>query len=82
MKRATITIPDELEAELDAYLAEQEPRPSLTGVTQTALRAYLDDYKWKQRGYRLPKYCLQIAVAKKGSGRKNISENHDKYHSP
>ena len=81
MKRATITIPDELEAELDAFLAEQEPRPSLTGVIQSALRAYLDERKWKERGYRAPLKPLQIPVADKGSGRKDISENHDKYFS-
>ena len=47
MKRANITIPDELEAELDAFLAKQEPQPSLTGVIQAALRVYLDERKWK-----------------------------------
>lgn len=81
MKRATITIPDELEAELDEFLAEQEPRPSLTGVIQSALRVYLDQRKWKERGYRAPQEPLQIPVANKGSGRKDISENHDKYFS-
>lgn len=79
MKRTTITIPDELEAELDAYLAEQEPQPSLTGVIQTALRVYLEERKWKERGYRAPQSRLQIPVAEKGSGRKDISEKHDKY---
>ena len=81
MKRATITIPDELEAELDAFLATQEPQPSLTGVIQAALRVYLDERKWKERGYRAPQKSLQIPVANKGSGRNDISENHDKYFS-
>ena len=79
MKRATITIPDELEAELDAFLATQEPQPSLTGVIQAALRVYLDERKWKERGYRAPQKSLQIPAANKGSGRNDISENHDKY---
>lgn len=79
MKRATITIPEELEAELDVSLAEQEPQPSLTGVIQTALRLFLEKRKWKERGYRAPQSHLRIPVTEKGSSRKDISENHDKY---
>ena len=43
MKRATITLNDELERAVDAYLRDQEARPSLTAVVQTALRQYLTD---------------------------------------
>lgn len=41
MRRASITIPDELEADLAAYLADQEVEPSLAAITQTALRQFL-----------------------------------------
>ncbi len=41
MRRATITIPDDLEADLDAYLADQDAKPSLAAVTQSALRQFL-----------------------------------------
>jgi metal-responsive CopG/Arc/MetJ family transcriptional regulator len=49
MKRATITLNDELERAVDAYLRHQEARPSLTAVVQTALRQYLSE-----RGYVRP----------------------------
>jgi hypothetical protein len=48
MKRATITLSDELEAELDAYLAGQEVIPSLTSIVQAALRSFLAE----RRGHR------------------------------
>lgn len=41
MRRATISIPDDLEADLEAYLAGQDVRPSLAAITQTALRQFL-----------------------------------------
>jgi hypothetical protein len=41
MKRATITLTDELEAELEAYRAGQEVPPSLTSLVQVALRSFL-----------------------------------------
>jgi hypothetical protein len=46
MKRATITVTDDLEPALDAYLRDQEIRPSLTGLLQIALREFLTS-----RGY-------------------------------
>lgn len=41
MRRATITLSDELEAELEGYLAAQEVPPSLTSLMQAALRSFL-----------------------------------------
>jgi predicted nucleotidyltransferase len=41
MRRATITIPDDLEADLEAYVADQKVPPSLAAITQTALRQFL-----------------------------------------
>lgn len=41
MRRATITLSDELEAEVEEYLAAQEAPPSLTSLVQAALRSFL-----------------------------------------
>lgn len=41
MRRATITVPDELDAALEAFMRVQPARPSLTSVVETALEAYL-----------------------------------------
>ena len=43
MRRATITLPDDLEAEVEAYLAKQEAPPSLTSLVQAALRRFLGE---------------------------------------
>ncbi len=48
MKRATVTITDELEEALEAYRKDQEIPPGLTAVMQAALREYLAG-----RGYLL-----------------------------
>jgi hypothetical protein len=42
MKRATITLPDELEEALEAYRRSQDLPLSLTALTQAALRKYLE----------------------------------------
>lgn len=41
MRRATITIPDDLEGELESYLERQEVRPSLASLAQTAIRQFV-----------------------------------------
>jgi hypothetical protein len=41
MKRATITISDQLEPALEAYLKDQEVAPNLTRLLQTALGEFL-----------------------------------------
>lgn len=43
MKRATITLSDELEAEVEEYLAAQPAPPSLTSLVQAALRSFLTE---------------------------------------
>lgn len=43
MRRATITLPDELEIEVETYLAEQEAPPSLNALVQAALRRFLGE---------------------------------------
>lgn len=46
MKRATITIPEELERAIERYRRDLEVAPALAAVVQTALRTYL-----AERGY-------------------------------
>jgi metal-responsive CopG/Arc/MetJ family transcriptional regulator len=77
MKRATITIPDDLEAEVERFLAEQEPEPSFTALVQTALRRYLEEAEWTRRGFAPPSQALSITTAP-GSGRRDTSEEHDR----
>ena len=74
MRRATVTIPDDLADAMDTYINDQEARPNFTAVMQAALRQYL-----KQKGYLRTRSTLRITPARQGSGRKDISVNHDRY---
>ncbi len=74
MRRATITIPHELEAGLDAYTRQQEVSPALTAVVQAALQEYL-----ARRGFLPGTRTLVVTPAKKGSGAKDVSLHHDRY---
>lgn len=77
MKRATITLPDELRDALEAYRQAQEVPLPLTAVTQAALREYL-----AKRGF-LPSTesprPFRITPDEKGSGTKDVSARHDRY---
>ena len=74
MKRATVTISDDLEASLDAYMKQQEVSPALTAVVQAALREYL-----ARRGFDKAPGKFHITPARKGSGIRDISLRHDDY---
>ncbi len=74
MKRATMTLPDDLAEALENYTQAQEAPPSLTTVVQAALRQYLNE-----RGFLRVRKPFSITPAQKGSGRRDISENHDRY---
>ena len=79
MRRATITIPDDLEATLEAYQRHQKFPPSLTAVVQAALREYLAERGYLAgREYRPPTRPFRITPAKQGDGRKNGSIEHDR----
>ena len=78
MKRCTITIPDDLEARVNDFLAQQEPEPSLTSLVQAALRRYLDELEWSKRGFTPPAEPLAITPARAGSGHTGTSEQHDR----
>ena len=73
MKRATVTIPDDVAPALEAYLEDQRPTPPLTAVVHDALAAFL-----AERGY-LPgkKRRLRLAVSRTGSGASTTSVDHD-----
>ena len=73
MKRATMTLPDDLAQAVDDYVRAQEAPPALTAVMQAALREYL-----RERGYLREYQPLKIRPKGK-SGRSDVSENHDLY---
>lgn len=74
MKRATITLPDDLEQALERFVDEQAIPVQLTAVVQTAVREYLGE-----RGYLPSTSKLRIRPAKRGSGQKDVSVSHDHY---
>ena len=74
VKRATVTIPDDLAAAVEGYVRAQEAPPPLTAVVQAALRQYLTD-----RGYLRERGRLRIKPAPRGSGRRDVSQAHDRY---
>lgn len=63
MKRATITLTDELEAELEAYRAGQEVPPSLTSLVQVALRSFLAERGSQRSGAAGAAWPSEIAEA-------------------
>ena len=74
MKRATMTLPDDLAEAVDDYRQAQEARPALTIVVQAALREYLG-----HRGFLRKHKPLKIRPAQRGSGRSDVSVDHDLY---
>ena len=76
MKRATITLPDELEHALEEYLGSQAVPLPLTAVAQAALREYL-----AKRGFlpSSPARPFGITPAGEGSGTGDVSSEHDRY---
>jgi hypothetical protein len=74
VKRATITLSDDLEEAVERYVEAHDARPPLTAVVQAALRQYLTD-----RGYLRSSGSLRITPARKGSGRRDVSKAHDRY---
>ena len=74
MKRATITFPDDLADAVESYMESQEAPPAVTTVVQTALRHYLTE-----RGFLGTRRTFEITPARKGSGRSDVSQQHDRY---
>ncbi len=73
MKRATMTLPDDLADAVENYQQAQEAPPSLTTVVQAALREYL-----RERGFLRQYRPLKIEPVGR-SGRRDVSEEHDAY---
>ena len=67
-----MTLPDGLAEAVDNYLRAQEVPPTLTAAVQTVLREYL-----RERGFLEVRRPLKIRPAKRGSGRSDVTENHD-----
>jgi hypothetical protein len=74
MKRATVSIPDDLAKAVANYVRAQDAPLPLTTVVQAALRQYLTE-----RGYLPARKSLSINPAAQGSGRTDISKTHDRY---
>jgi hypothetical protein len=73
VKRATITVSDEVEAAVAAYQRAQDAPPTLTAVVEAALREYL-----AQRGFGAAKRAFWITPAAHGSGTADGSVEHDR----
>lgn len=73
MKRATVTLPDDLAEAVEKFTEAQNVPPALTTVVQVALREYL-----QERGF-LRTYRPLKLEALGNSGRSDVSINHDLY---
>ena len=69
-----MNIPEELAKAVEAYVQAQEAWPALTTVVQAALCQYL-----AERGYLGAAGPLRITPARRGSGRRGVSQAHDHY---
>ena len=79
MRRATITLPDDLNDQLETYLAGQEAPPSLTSIVQAALRRFLAEQQLARWQYQPPNRPLHFTPSPVGSGRSDVSLDHDRY---
>lgn len=76
MKRATITLPDELEEAVEAYRLSQGVPLPLTAVTQAALREYLERRGFTSSSAERP---FRITPDNEGSGETEVSAEHDRH---
>jgi hypothetical protein len=74
MKRATITIPNDLAKAVEHYLVSQEAPPTLTTLVQEALPQYLSE-----RGFLRTRRTFAITPVRIGSGHIDGSQQHDCY---
>jgi hypothetical protein len=74
MKRATVSIPDDLAKAVDNYVRAQDGPLPLTAIVQAALRQYLTE-----SGYMPARKPLRITPAPQGSGHGEVSQVHDRY---
>jgi hypothetical protein len=74
MRRVTVTIPDDLEDGVEDFVRAQDVPPAITAIMQSALRQFLTD-----RGFLPARRPLHIRPAPRGSGRRDVSQSHDRY---
>jgi hypothetical protein len=72
MRRATVTLTDELEQDLNAYIASQPVTPTLNAIVQAALRDFLAEHS------PAPLQRLRFTPAETGSGDPYGSRDHDR----
>jgi hypothetical protein len=73
MRRTSITLPDDLDAALQAFIDGQSAPPSVTTIVQEAVRAYL-----AERGYPTAPRRLHVTPSPTGSGLTDVSIEHDR----
>jgi hypothetical protein len=73
MRRASITLTDDLDAAVRAFIDSQSAPPSLTTIVQEAVRAYL-----AERGYPTEPRRLHLTPSTTGSGLTDVSVEHDR----
>lgn len=73
MRRATITLPDDIDAGVQAYQRSLDTPPTLTSLVHAALRSYL-----AERGYMARRGPFRLTPAQHGSGVADVSEQHDR----
>lgn len=76
MKQVTVTLPESLERQLDAYL-ETHPE-SAANVMQTALKAFLEEQMWARLELSKPARELDLPTFD-GEVDADASINHDAY---
>ena len=81
MKRASISIPDDLNQQLQEYLNDFEAPPSLASVMQAALREYLQNHQLRLRSYVEAETLAMIPILEglAHDEPSDVSINHDKY---
>ncbi len=76
MKRATITIPDDLESRIKEYARSQEDNTSLSAVVRAALEEYLDNHERSSASWLLSFTPIE---EKDDAGEPDVGVNHDTY---
>lgn len=81
MKSLRVTLPDELESRFEAYLEASGTSPE--EVVRDALRRYLENERGTVHldgeAHPAPEKPLRFTPAEHGSGRGDMSVNHDRY---
>ncbi|MGH3086653.1 MAG: CopG family ribbon-helix-helix protein [Rubrobacteraceae bacterium] len=81
MRRFTLTLPKDLETRFEAHIRDRGVSPS--DVVEDALRAYLENDRdavyLDGEAHPAPEKPLRFTPAERGSGKRDMSANHDEY---